>query len=146
MERNDIVRRLKIAWEVENQAQPQLQTWLKDAKAETLGAKSIFESAWETAQKVAQPLAQIFTILAKPHFQGRLLVQCETSDMAYWQALAAVVLGDVERQIEIVVETWLQQQIINNTGHNEVLNIFKGQQPAEQDMWLPLATWLYSAR
>jgi len=176
LERNDTVRRLKITWAVENNPQPQLQTWLREldskatleskarldedesntasdlqsaeakaealdsssaAKAEALDSRTKAEvldsrakakvldkvkAAWQSALKAADPLAQIFTALADPKFQGDLFAARKPTDTACQQALAAVVLGDVDIQIERVVDDWLKQQTAEHTAHNELLN------------------------
>ena len=176
LERNDTVRRLKITWAVENNPQPQLQTWLREldskatleskarldedesntasdlqsaeakaealdsssaAKAEALDSRTKAEvldsrakakvldkvkAAWQSALKAADPLAQIFTALADPKFQGDLFAARKPTDTACQQALAAVMLGDVDIQIERVVDDWLKQQTAEHTAHNELLN------------------------
>jgi tetratricopeptide (TPR) repeat protein len=132
VKRNDTVRRrLKIVWAVQNNPQPKLQTWLREldssgAKAEALDSSAKVldnvKAAWQSAQAVAEPLARIFTALADPEFLGDLFAkERQPTDTAYQQALAAVVLGDVESQIERVVDDWLKQQIAEHTAHNELL-------------------------
>jgi CHAT domain-containing protein len=124
---NDTVRRLKPAWEVINQSQPNLQAWLKELATDnhqTLSQQ--LELAWNTAQTAAQKLAPIFIALSNPNFRGDLFAKRDSKDTDYRRALGAVILGDVADQIEQALSNWLNQQIPPATARTEIeiLNTF----------------------
>jgi len=129
----ETVRRLNIAWQQENKPQPELQTWLRELLTETSPtlAKHL-QTVWETAQSTAPQIAQIFTRLDNPKFSGNLVSKCKDQDAppyqythaAYQLALSAVILGDVETQLENAVSNWLKQQIPEKPNDIEILNIF----------------------
>jgi hypothetical protein len=110
-ERNDTLRRLNIVWDIQNQAQPELQKWLRELSdfPEILPAQ--LPQAWETAQNQAERLAQHLIALAQPQAT------------AYHGALTAVILGDVAAQLDTKITTWLQQQ--TRTTVNELLTIYE---------------------
>ena len=124
---NDTVRRLKPAWEVINQSQPNLQAWLTELATDnhqTLSQQ--LELAWNTAQTAAQELAPIFTALSNPNFRGDLFAKRDYTDTDYRWTLGAVILGDVADQIEQALSNWLNQQIPPATARTEIeiLNTF----------------------
>jgi tetratricopeptide (TPR) repeat protein len=125
LERNDILRRLSIVKVVENKAQPKLQKWLNELSAEPKTLLQLLPITWQAAQTTAKRLAQIFTALADPDCQADLFAAYTPTDIAYQQALSAIILGDVEAQIDNAVNTWLQQQ--TSTHSHPLLNIFDTQ-------------------
>jgi tetratricopeptide (TPR) repeat protein len=125
LERNDTLRRLRIVSTVENKAQPELQEWLNELSAEPKTLLDQLPTTWQAAQTTAERLAQIFTALANPKCQADLFAAYTPTDIAYQQAFSAVILGDVETQIDNAVNTWLQQQI--SAHSHPLLNIFDTQ-------------------
>jgi len=133
LERTETVRRLKIAWKQENKAQPQLQTLLRELLTDTpLHLQQYLKIAWQTAQSNAPLIAQIFTALNDPHFNGNLFAKNEDkkppdytyTDAAYQRALSTIILGDIENQIANAVEKWLAQQCLKKQNENEIINVF----------------------
>ncbi|MCP4702751.1 MAG: CHAT domain-containing protein, partial [Gammaproteobacteria bacterium] len=106
---NPAVRRLRVAWPQSNRKQPQLQEWINElAASDSLREK--LGCAWAAARQQAKFLAELFTALEQADFHGNLFAPRQSSDTASRRALAAVVLGDVSKQIENAAADWLVRQ------------------------------------
>jgi tetratricopeptide (TPR) repeat protein len=134
LEHNDTVRRLKFAKEMKKQSQTELQGWLRELltdNPQTLPKQ--LSLAWHSAQIEAKRLAPIFAALADVNFQGNLFTKRDYTDIAYREALAAIILGDAAvelehttSQVEKQVREWLKQQFLKQEerSESEILNTF----------------------